>query len=282
MTYNELYQQGKRELRKAGVDTPAFDAVCLFSHCCGLDRAGLLMRGGEEASKEQASAFLRCVKERASRRPLQYILGEWEFMGLPFFMGEGVLVPREDTEALVRCAAQNLLHLETPAVLDLCAGSGAVSIGLCSLLPGARVTAAELSDRAFFYLEKNVERHRMDVTPVKLDVLHEELPGKSRFFDAIVSNPPYIPRGDLTALQPEVQHEPALALDGGEDGMLFYRAICERFLPLLKPGGFIAVEIGAGQALNVQNLFSAHGLQKIEIRRDLGKIERVVIGWRTS
>ena len=280
MTYQELYQLGKKELKKAGVDTPAFDAICLFSHCCGMDRTKLIVHGNEEVIALQAKAFLQAIAKRAARYPLQYLLGEWEFMGLPFFVGEGVLVPREDTEVLVNTALVSLQNVNSPRILDLCAGSGAVSIGFWSQKNDAEVTAVELSQTALGYLQKNIVRHGANVTIKQRDVLLGPWQGENESFDAVLSNPPYIPSKDIATLQPEVQKEPPLALDGGEDGLLFYRVIGEKWLPCLKPGGFLAVEIGVHRAEAVEALFLKCGLKSIKTVRDFNNMERVVTGWK--
>ena len=159
MTCRQLYLEARRRLSQAGIDSPGVDAVLLSQRFLGLDRPGLALHGEEEPAPEQAAAFLQAVEERAARRPLQYILGEWEFLGLPLAVGEGVLCPREDTAVLVESLAQGLQGLPAPQGLDLCAGTGAVALGLLTFLPGAVVQCVELSDKAFPYLEENLRRH---------------------------------------------------------------------------------------------------------------------------
>ena len=159
MTCRQLYLEARRRLSQAGIDSPGVDAALLSQRFLGLDRPGLALHGEEEPAPEQAAAFLQAVEERAARRPLQYILGEWEFLGLPLAVGEGVLCPREDTAVLVESLAQGLQGLPAPQGLDLCAGTGAVALGLLTFLPGAAVQCVELSDKAFPYLEENLRRH---------------------------------------------------------------------------------------------------------------------------
>ena len=279
MTLKETYLQGKAILAKAGNQSPAFDAMCLFTNCFQMDRQQLVVHGQMQASQRDCAEFFAQIGQRAAGMPLQYILGEWEFMGMPFFVGEGVLVPREDTEVLVRECVRCVASLPCPVVLDLCGGSGAVAVGVASLLPGAEVTSMELSEVALHYLQKNIERNAIkNVTAVKGDVLYEEGRFAPASLDVLVSNPPYIPTEDLDGLQIEVQREPRMALDGGADGLLFYRAIAQRWLSRLKPGGTVAVEVGIYQARPVAALLEEQGVTNIRIVQDNNGIDRVVSG----
>lgn len=282
MTYRELYLKAKHDLAAVGVDPPGPDSLALAEHFFGLDRPGLALHGQESPTPDKEAAFLRAVSQRAGRRPLQYILGEWEFLGLTLQVGEGVLVPREDTAVLVEALAERLKKRPAPITgLDLCAGTGAVGLGLCSLLPETSVTCVELSEQAFPYLEKNLAAYpQYHAQALKGDVLLPETAEKfaPASLDFIASNPPYVKSGELPGLQAEVQKEPALALDGGQDGLTFYRAIVKLWLPLLRPGGLLAVEIGEEQGAAVSALFSAHGLEGVEIRRDWAGLDRCVIG----
>ena len=195
------------------------------------------------------------MAQREKRRPLQYILGRWPFLDLTLEVGEGVLIPRPDTELLCESAADWLKGRPQPRVLDLCAGSGCVGLGIARLCPGARVTAVELSQEALPYLRRNAARYPQYALTVKAgDALD---PGAAEgLFDAVVSNPPYIPAEELEGLMPEVRREPRMALDGG-DGLRFYRGIARIWVPRLQPGGFCAVEVGVGQAAAVATLFRA-------------------------
>lgn len=279
MTLGEVYRGGKHTLEQAGVDSSAFDADCLFQKAFGLDRQSRILHSGGPADPERAEQYGAMAAERAAGRPLQYILGKWPFLDLELFVGEGVLIPREETELLVHAAAELLQGTKAPAVIDLCAGTGAVALGLASLLPAARVTAAEWYEAAFGYLEKNIrETGFQRVTPVRLDVLQPESALRFPQLDAVVSNPPYVEAGELSSLQREVRHEPVTALDGGGDGLLFYRAIARYWLPNLRPGGVAAVEVGERQAEAAASLFRAAGIGAIRILRDFNGIKRVVAG----
>lgn len=275
-SYRQAYAWAKEELTKAGCDSPAFDALCLFSHRFGMDRTDLAVHGADPARPEEESAFRSLVARRAEGYPLQYLLGEWEFMGLPFFVGEGVLIPRADTELLCETGLAFLKGRRRPQVLELCAGSGAVAVSLAHYAPGAQVTALEKSPLALSYLRRNVSRHGVPVRVVEGDVLCE--PDKTRKYDLIVSNPPYIPAGEIDTLMKEVSFEPRMALDGGEDGLLFYRAILNGYRQCLAGGGMLAVEIGAEQGEAVAGLFVKAGLSRVEVRQDFAGLDRVVCG----
>lgn len=282
MTYRELYLWARQTLASATEDD-GHEAALLVEHFFGLSRTGLALHGQEQPTDAQREAFCRAVQQRADRRPLQYILGEWKFMGLTLAVGEGVLCPREDTAVLVETAASaaKALHLQKLTALDLCAGSGAAGLGVCKLCAGAELTCVELSPEALPYLEKNIAAHpQYAVRAVQGDVLSSEF--AAQFVDGgyqlIVSNPPYIATEEIASLEPEVQREPKLALDGGEDGLLFYRAICRLWLPKLCPGGVLAVEIGEEQGESVRRLFAESGLQNVTVTKDWANLDRCVSG----
>jgi release factor glutamine methyltransferase len=284
MTMGEIYQKGKSMLSGAENDSPAFDTACLFQKAFGLDRQSLILHSADTADAEKSADYLEWIEQRASGRPLQYILGKWPFMDLDLNVGEGVLIPREETELLVYTAADRLKNHPCPQIIDLCAGTGAVALGMASLLPCAQITAAELYDAAFTYLKRNQEETGLkNVTPVQLDVLNPQSALRFSELDCIVSNPPYVLAGEIPTLQAEVRREPPTALDGGEDGLVFYRAIAKYWLPKLAGGGTAAVEVGEKQAHEVAALFEAAGLTEIQILPDFNQIERVVWGvWQNS
>ena len=283
MTHRELYLWTRQALAGAGIQDPGVEAMVLFGHFFRLDRGALAVHGTEEPAPAEEERFREAVERRCTREPLQYILGEWDFMGLTLAVGPGVLCPREDTATLVEAAAQRLAGRSAPVGADLCAGTGAVGLGLCSLLPGAKVTCVELSEEATPYLERNVEAYpRYNVTPRRGDVLD---PATAESFgrealDFILSNPPYVRRGELPGLQEEVRREPRLALDGGEDGLTFYRALCGPWLACLKPGGLLGVEIGEDQGPAVREMFLQAGLEAVEVRKDWAGLDRAVLGCR--
>ena len=263
-------------LTAVGCEDSAFDARCLLEDLGGMPRGGAA--DDTPLTGPQTETLDTALAQRIAGRPLQYILGQWDFLTLTLQVGEGVLIPRPDTELLCETAARWLQGKSAPRVLDLCAGTGCVGLGVASLTPGAAVTAVELSEDALPYLQENVRRYpALDVTVRQGDVL-ADWDAYPAGWDAILSNPPYIPTGDLPGLQREVRHEPTMALDGSADGLRFYRVIAEHWCRKLAPGGFCAVEVGIGQAADVAALFAAAGLANTEIYPDLAGIPRVVLG----
>ena len=262
-------------LTEAGCEDAAFDARCLLEDLGGLPRGHAA--DDTPLTEKQEAVLGTALSQRADGRPLQYILGEWEFLTLTLKVGEGVLIPRPDTELLCEVAAERLRGKTAPRVLDLCAGSGCVGLGLASLCPTAQVTEVELSDAALPYLRENVSHYpQYAVTVRQADVL-TDFDAFDGPYDAILSNPPYIPTADLPSLQREVQREPQMALDGDADGLKFYRTIAEHWCEKLAPGGFCAVEVGIGQAEDVAALFAAQGLENTAIYPDLAGVPRVVL-----
>lgn len=281
MRVGELLRRVSAQLIAAGCDSPEFDAVCLLEDIGGVPRGYVPAWQERELSPDKAEAVEKAAVERAAGCPLQYILGEWEFLDLTLKVGEGVLIPRPDTEVLCETAVKALREAfpNEPmlTVLDLCAGTGCVGLGVASLCPGVTPTCVELSEAAWPYLAANLDRYAcFGGTALKADVLCDPVPENA--YHAILSNPPYIPTEDIPGLMREVQHEPKMALDGSADGLLFYRAITARWLSCLLPGGICAVEVGIGQAEAVAALFAAAGLEKVEAISDLGGILRVVKG----
>lgn len=285
MTLEETYRAGRRELMEAGIESPAFDAVCIFEKYFGLDRQGLILRGREEAGEEASHAFFGSIRERAAGRPLQYILGVWPFLDMELAVGEGVLAPREETELLVREGAARLRR-ELPGagdgegllIADLCSGSGAVALGLAGEFPAASVRAVERFPAAYSYLTENIRRTGRRVTPLSLDVLRPESADAFSGLSLLAANPPYVTCEEIDGLQRELHHEPRSALDGGGDGLVFYRAIAAHWIPCLAPGGVCAVEIGENQAAAVSGLFAQAGLTRIEVTKDFNGFDRVVTG----
>lgn len=276
MNGQEWQKQAAERLERAGCSDALFDARCLLEDIGGLPRGGEAKRHVLPREREEALSLALCEREKG--RPLQYILGKWDFLSLTLAVGEGVLIPRPETELLCETAARLLADTAAPQVLDLCAGSGCVGLGVASLKPDVSVTALELSEEALVFLRRNCETYaKYDVTVKQADVL-KGAPANGVLYDAILSNPPYIPTVELAGLQREVQREPRMALDGQEDGLLFYRAICERWLSCLKPHGFAAVEVGYDQAEIVARMFTQYGLSCVTVEKDFADIGRVVWG----
>lgn len=276
ITARALLQSAVRRLTEAGIADAAFDAMQLFSRHTGITRSQLLADGDRPIDPAVAQALLADVDRRSGGEPLQYLLGEWEFFSLPFAVGPGVLIPRADTEVLVEEALRLLQGVSSPRVVDLCAGSGCVGISIAHARPDARVVCVEKSPEAAAYLRQNIRKNGVgNVTLQMADVRSgpQDLPDA----DLLVANPPYIPCAVLSTLSAEVRREPALALDGGADGLTFYRAIAAAWLPLVKNGGAVALEVGVGQAAAVADLLTGAALQ-VRVIPDLNGIERVVTG----
>ncbi len=223
-----------------------------------------------EPSAQQREILSQLIVRRCSGEPVQYLIGTADFYGRTFFVAPGVLIPRFDTEILVDAALSRLT--DEASVLDLCAGTGCIGLTLASEKP-VSVTLVEKFEDAFRILKKNAQIHCPEASLIRGDILTDAFVGQ---YDMIVSNPPYIPTSDLGTLSAEVQKEPATALDGGEDGLDFYRAILRRFSSRLKPGGWMLFECGIGQAQALEELFLSAGFVEPFRARDYGGIERVV------
>lgn len=279
MTLSQLYRKAKADLQSSDTDSPQYDAICLIEHFFGMNRAELVVSGSNPAEVDIENRFLEALEKRISGYPLQYILGKWTFMDIPLFVGEGVLIPRDDTEVLVREAIERIRKMESRKIIDLCSGSGAVAIAVAKAYPDIEILAVEISDIAFGYLERNIEYNNCrNIKTIKGDMfkLYEEfLDGE---FDALLSNPPYIKTNVIETLATEVQHEPKLALDGGNDGMVFYNAIAENWRSKVKPNGFIGVEIGEDLKRDIVNLFEASRIKDISVYKDMAQLDRAIFG----
>ncbi len=256
---------------EAGVFDPTFEAREIVREYAG---DGELFGG--TLTKEQLDLIDAAVSRRLTGEPLQYIFGKWEFYGFPFYVGEGVLIPRPETELLIDIAEKRLGKGKT--ALDLCSGTGCIPISI-ALKTGAKCYAVELYDAAFGYLERNIALNGADVTAIKADALDGTLFGDTEF-DAIFSNPPYLTGGEMKKLQREVSREPETALYGGEDGLDFYRALIPAWKGRLKPGGFMAVETGETQGEAVSEIMQIAGLIP-DVIKDYAGLDRVVIGENT-
>lgn len=275
MTVGELYRQGAEMLDYAFVENAFFDARWLVEHALGIDSTKFALKKDKQVSKKDEVAFLALIRRRIAGEPLQYILGEWEFMGCPFKVGEGVLIPRPETELLADFAKNTLASKTNPVIFDLCSGSGCIAVSVASMFPKASVFAVEKSPEAFAYLKKNIKLNKVkNVRAVQGDVSDPYLFG-SVTPDLILSNPPYVKSGEIPTLQKEVQHEPAMALDGGEDGLEFYRIISQVWVKRLSRGGIMAVECGESQSEDVSQMFYLSGCDT-GIINDLSGIPRVV------
>lgn len=281
MRARQAFDSVRRRLEAAGVEDAAFDAAALVA-----TQAGDGWRWQDPDLDETALARLEeLAARRAAREPLQYILGRWPFLDFELAVGPGVLCPRADTELLAEEGAKRLAGKSSPAVLDLCAGSGCVGLGVKRLCPAARVTCLEKSPDAFRYLERNAasalpgfDGTRPAVTCVQGDVFEYQRRLAPESLDLILSNPPYVTDEEMERLDPEVRREPAMALRAEREGLAFYEHIAPAYLPALRPGGWLAVEIGWQQGAVVQAIFRAAGYEAVACIPDLEGRDRVVAG----
>ncbi|MDY5935471.1 MAG: peptide chain release factor N(5)-glutamine methyltransferase [Oscillospiraceae bacterium] len=275
MTISELEKLGSQKLRASDKENPDFDARCLLEFVLNLNPTKYLLNRSEEVDSACAEKFLSLVERRSNGEPLQYILGKWEFMGLPFYVGEGVLIPRPETEMLVEYALDFLKDKKNSVVIDLCSGSGCIAISVAKHLPYAKVYAVEKSDLAFPYLKKNIWLNCVfNVSAVHGDIFDRTLLSDIKP-DLILSNPPYIRSPEIASLQSEVRNEPSMALDGGEDGLVFYREIANGWIDRLGTGGAIAVECAEDQTEDIIRMFSEK-TQYAEAFNDLSGLPRTV------
>ena len=263
-------------LAEKGVENARRETEWLLAAALGMDRVGLYVNFDKPLTEQELATCREMVGRRARREPLQYILGTQEFMGLDFLVTPAVLIPRHDTEVLVEEALRRASAAKR--VLDIGVGSGCIAVALAKALTGAQVSGVDSSPEALHLAKQNAERNGVPIT-----LLHGSLfePVGDEIFDLIVSNPPYIPTADLDTLQPEVKEfEPAGALDGGLDGLDFYRAIIPAAPAHLVSGGWLVVEVGIGQAKAVAKVFAESGFQDCFTAKDPAGIERVVGGLR--
>ena len=279
MRPREALREVEARLTAAGCPDADFDAGELFRLVTGQD-ARLADR---PLTAEQAAKLEALTARRATREPLQYLCGSWPFLDFELAVGPGVLCPRADTEVVAEAAAQMLAGVQAPKVLDLCAGTGCLGLGVKRFCPEADVTCVEKSPEAFRYLKKNAVSALKQGTAraVEGDLFNywQGLPEGE--LDLIVSNPPYLTAAEMQQLQPEVAREPAMALEAGEDGLVFYRALAEHYQNALRPGGALALEIGWQQREAVTALLAANGWVDIACRKDYGGNDRCILARRS-
>lgn len=273
MTYREAVKRGEEILAEASVADAKNDAWLLLEMVCKIDRSFYYLHMEEDLLEEQVSEYEIALKKRAEHVPLQYIVGETEFMGLKFKVNSSVLIPRQDTETLV----EEVLKEVKPGmqVLDLCTGSGCIIISILHNAPGVTGQAIDISKQALNVAKENARLNGVSVDFEQSDLFHNVV----GTFDVIVSNPPYIPSAEVVKLMPEVgEFEPLEALDGKEDGLYFYREIISSCRDYLKPEGRIFFEIGFDQGEAVSKMLRENGFKKVRVIKDLARNDRVVTG----
>ncbi len=281
-TYNDLYLDARRELKAMGVEQAQLEARELLAMAAEKTREQLIRDLPLYASDNVAKRFRALMDRRRKGEPLPYILGEWDFYGLNLEISRDVLIPRPDTETLADRGILFARDLRSGWVMDLCAGSGCVGLAIASSCPQVKVIAAEWSEPALAVCRRNVNRTHLSkqVNVVRVNAL-EPPPRLFSDFDLIVCNPPYIATSVLETLDPSVREwEPRIALDGGEDGLDFYRSIAANWMAALRPGGKLLFEIGFDQVDAVTQLMEMNGYEDVQAYRDPAGNWRVVEGMR--
>lgn len=283
MKYAELVKQGQIKLFKAGINNADFDAWVLVEKICEISRTEYFVKMHDEVSEDIVTSYFEAIDKRITHYPLQYIVGEWEFMGIPFKVNENVLIPRQDTEILVEKALE-IIGSEFEkikgkiSVMDMCTGSGCIGISVAKKCQNTSVTCVDISKAALEVAKENGKLNGVkNISFIESD-LFENVNGK---FNVIISNPPYITSAEIKKLMPEVKDfEPHLALDGDSDGLKFYKLIINQSKEYLNENGYILFEIGCDQGEQVKKLLFEKGYTDIEVLKDLGGNDRVVIGKR--
>lgn len=273
MTYQEAVKNGEMVLNLAGIADAKVDAWLLFEMACKVDRQFYYLHMNEDITMEQQKEYEIALKKRTEHIPLQYIVGEQEFMGLKFKVNSSVLIPRQDTETLVEEALKKIRP--DMKVLDMCTGSGCIIISIIKNVPSAEGYAVDISKQALNVAKENAKSNEVPVNFERSD-LFDNVTG---VYDVIVSNPPYIPTDEIPKLMPEVgSFEPLEALDGKEDGLFFYRKIVAECGSHLRDGGYLLFEIGCEQAEAVTTMLREAGFYEVQVVKDLAGLDRVVIG----
>ena len=281
-TYRELYEEGRRILEQAGLPDAALDARFLLEEVCGTNLQTLLVFPEKKVTEEEVNQYRAFIQRRKDREPTAMILGEWDFMGLTFRLNKSTLIPEQDTEVLVETALEELKRRglgEAPLrILDLCTGSGCILLSLLHELRNAGGLGTDLSEEALEAARENAVRLGLQERAAFRQGDLWEPVGDERF-DLIVSNPPYVPTEVIPTLEPEVRcGEPYAALDGGEDGLVFYRRLMREAAGHLKPSGIIIVESGFDEAPQIAALMQDQKLRGIRTVKDYGGLDRVVLG----
>lgn len=276
MTIKELNDYIKKSLSENHIEYADEESVIILENILKYDKTKLLLNGSKIVDTKTVNTINSIIDRRIKGEPLQYILGVWQFMGLDFLVGSGVLIPRDDTEILVNTASAIIKKENINNLVDLCSGSGIISILLKHQYENLEVTAVEKSSIAYNYLLKNIKKHNLDINAVNLEIEDYVKKISDNTIDLLVSNPPYIKTDDIKNLQKEIQYEPFMALDGGNDGLDFYRYIINNYKNKIKKDGYIAFEIGEGQYKDVSYILLDNGFVDLSSYNDIQNIVRVV------
>lgn len=277
MLLKDAFIEGSKMLKLSDIDAPVVVAGAILCFCLGCDKAFLYSHDDYVLSEAERESYFDAIKRRMTGEPLQYITGSQEFMSLDFLVTPGVLIPRQDTEILVEAVIQAVKNKENTTILDIGTGSGCIAISLAHFIKNCSVTAVDISKDALEVAQKNALRCGVEdrITFIESDLLSNISKCE---FDVIVSNPPYIPAQEVETLESQVKDfEPRTALDGGKDGMDFYRRITKDAGSFLKSDGLLAFEVGFNQSRQVAEIMR-ESFKDIKIKKDLAGIERVVMG----
>ena len=274
MTPRELIRVTAGRFQAAGIPDPGYDSALLLSYLCGEPPLKLRLDTETELSPGLLKQFENLAARRLRREPLQYLLGESWFCGRRFRVDRRVLIPRPETELLCEWALEAIAEVPSPRVLDVCTGSGCIGLTLGAERPDARITLTDLSVEALQAARENAQVLGVNVRLIQSDLLGSVPKGEK--FDLILSNPPYIPTAECRGLQEEVLREPVMALDGGEDGLDFYRRLASDVPAFLFPGSSLMAEAGAGEAEAILCLLKEAGFTGLQVRKDLAGIDRMI------
>lgn len=288
ITINQLLKQGLEQL-KNNSNTPILDTELLFIHTMekfgyAMDKIKIITCGGNEVEEKIFSSFMSKIYDRKMGKPVQYITEKQEFMGLDLYINDGVLIPRPDTEIVVENILKKYNNKHQLAIMDMCTGSGAIALSLAKYMPQSFVWAVDISDKALECCKVNAKKHKLDtrVKIIKSDIFENINKNNFDSVDLIVSNPPYIQRDEIQKLSKSVkEYEPNIALDGGKDGLFFYRKITIEGARYIKSKGLLVFEIGYNQGEAVRNILQESGFfREITIEKDLAGLDRCMIAIR--
>jgi len=276
----ELLNKGYKILKEEKIESYILDCQLILGKVLNLDRMSIIINGNLEVSEDKAYEYFELIKKRKLRMPIKYITETVEFMGIDFYIKEGVLIPRPDTEVLVEEVLKEINKRKLKKVCDVCCGSGAIGLSIAKLLENTIVVCSDIDDTALEVTQKNIDNLSLKsrASVVKSDLLKFAI-DENLYFDVVVSNPPYIKKDIIPTLMEDVKkYEPYIALCGGEDGLDFYKKITKESILVLKSGGVLAYEIGYDQAEAVSDILKQYNYTDIRVVKDLSGLDRVVIG----
>ncbi len=288
-TLEALLKEGTKVLENAGIKEAGLDAWLLLEYLTGKNRAYYYAHSDEQTDIETEENYKKLCRERAKHIPLQHLTGQAFFMGYEFYVNDKVLIPRQDTEILAEEGLRVIKDVPKPSILDMCTGSGCILLSLLAKREDAIGVGADISGEALAVAEENAKRLSLEDRAIFVEsdtfsgeYFQEKYGNSIRKYDILISNPPYIPRMEIQGLMEEVRlYDPQMALDGGMDGLYFYRRITKQAGRYLKPGGWLLYEIGCSQGAQVSELVKQAGFLNVEVKKDLSGLDRVVLGQKT-